>query len=109
MDPIFYSPDSVLGADVWLKNLLDNPSMSSYDVSKKIVQCVYDNGKFVQKSTHMAVKDITNMDVLGAKIANLGNKLTTEVGDNWGEVFEAWNQTHYISQGCFLHGLKGIC
>jgi len=90
---------SVLGADVWLKELMNNPKMSSYDLSKKIVQCVYDNGEFAQKTTHMAVTDLTKMDVLGAKIANLGNKLTTEVGDNWNEVFEAWNETHYISEG----------
>lgn len=91
---------SVLGADVWLKEMMDNPKMTSYDVSKKIVQCVYENGEFAQKTTHMAVTDLTKMDALGAKIANLGNKLTTEVGDNWNEVFEAWNETHYISQGC---------
>ena len=90
---------SVLGADVWLQSLMDNPTMSSFDVSKKIVQCVYDNGQFAQKTTHMAVTDLTKMDALGAKIANLGNKLTTEVQDKWPEVFEAWNETHYISEG----------
>lgn len=90
---------SVLGADVWLQELIDNPAMSSFDISKRIVQCVYDNGKFAQKTTHMAVTDLTKMDALGAKIANLGNKLTTEVQDKWNEVFEAWNETHYISQG----------
>jgi hypothetical protein len=90
---------SVLGADIWLKEMMDNPSMSSYDVSKKIVQCVYDNGQFAQKTTHMAVTDLNKMNALGAKIANLGNKLTTEVQDKWPEVFEAWNETHYISEG----------
>jgi hypothetical protein len=87
---------SVLGANVWLQEMMNNPAMSSYDVSKKIVQCVYDNGSFAQKTTHMAVTDLSKMDALGAKVANLGNKLTTEVGNNWGEVFEAWNETHYI-------------
>ncbi len=90
---------SVLGANVWLQEMLNNPSISSFDVAKKIVQCVYDNGQFAQKTTHMAVTDLTKMDVLGAKIANLGNKLTTEVGNNWGEVYEAWSETHYVSQG----------
>lgn len=90
---------SVLGADIWLKDLIENPSMSSYDLSKKIVQCVYNNGQFAQKTTHMAVTDLSKMDALGAKIANLGNKLTTEVQDKWPEVYEAWNETHYISEG----------
>lgn len=90
---------SVLGADEWLQDLIDNPGMSSYDLSKKIVQCVYNNGQFAQKTTHMAVTDLSKMDALGAKIANLGNKLTTEVKDKWQEVFESWNETHYISEG----------
>jgi len=90
---------SVLGADEWLQDLMDDPGMSSYDLSKKIVQCVYNNGEFAQKTTHMAVTDLSKMDVLGVKIGNLGNKLTTEVQDKWPEVFEAWNETHYISEG----------
>jgi hypothetical protein len=88
---------SVLGADVWLKELVENPFISSFDLSKRIVQCVYDNGKFAQKTTHMAVTDLSKMDQLASDIANLGNKLTTEVGDKWNEVFEAWTETHYIN------------
>jgi hypothetical protein len=90
---------SVLGANVWLKELINTPAMSSFDLSKRIVQCVYDNGSFAQKTTHMAVTDLSKMDLLGSKIANLGNKLTTEVGQNWTEVFDSWKETHYINEG----------
>ncbi|HNS16683.1 MAG TPA: clostripain-related cysteine peptidase [Bacteroidales bacterium] len=90
---------SVLGGDIWLKELIDNPTMTSLDLSKRIVQCVYDNGALAQKTTHMAVTDLKKMDLLGAKIANLGNKLTTEVTqETWAEVFEAWSETHYINE-----------
>lgn len=88
---------SVLGADTWLKSLIDNPQQSSFDISKKIVQCVYDNGTFAQKTTHMAVTDLSKMDALSANIGNLGNKLTTETGNYWSEVFDSWNETHYIN------------
>ena len=90
---------SVLGADVWLKELINAPGISSFDISKRIVQCVYDNGSFAQKTTHMAVTDLSKMDLLSSKIANLGNKLTTEVGENWAEVLESWSETHYINEG----------
>lgn len=35
------------------------------------------------------------MNSLAAKIADLGNKLIGETGNNWGEVLRAFNETHY--------------
>ncbi len=88
----------ILGADTWLAELVDNPKMDSYDLSKRIAQCVYDEGVEAQRfHTHMAVTDLSQIDALGAKLSEFGNRLVSEVGDNWDEVYESWEKTHYIS------------
>jgi len=88
----------ILGADTWLAELMEDPGMEAFDLSKRIAQCVYDQGVMAQRyPTHMAVVDLSRVEALGARTSEFGNRLVSEVGDNWGEVFMAWQTTHYIS------------
>jgi hypothetical protein len=88
---------SILGADQWLSTLISDPEMESYDFAREIAQVVYDRGAESQRETHMAVVDMSKLDALASKISDLGNRLVSESGDNWGEVRDAWKMTHYIS------------
>jgi hypothetical protein len=69
--------------------------MDGLDLSKEVVNAVYTTANEKQKDSHMAATDLSQMEALAAKIADLGNKLIGETGNNWGEVLDAFNQTHY--------------
>ncbi len=86
---------SILGSDKWLAELVANPDMSPLDISKKIVDAVYQTAGEKQKDCHMAVTDLTKVQALAAKVKDLGNNIVTEVGSDWGEVLQAFNETHY--------------
>ncbi|MEO0078281.1 MAG: clostripain-related cysteine peptidase [candidate division WOR-3 bacterium] len=86
---------SVLGSDKWLADLVANPDISPLDISKKIVDAVYQTAGEKQKDCHMAVTDLSKIQALAAKVKDLGNNIVTEVGDDWGEVLQAFNETHY--------------
>jgi len=86
---------SILGSDKWLADLAANPEMAPLDISKKIVDAVYQTAGEKQKDCHMAVTDLTKIQALAAKVKDLGNNIVTEVGDDWGEVLQAFSETHY--------------
>jgi hypothetical protein len=86
---------SILGAQKWLEILGADPGMDGLAISKEVVNAVYTTSNEKQKDSHMAVTDLTQMDLLAAKIADLGNKLIGETGNNWGEVLDAFSNTHY--------------
>jgi len=86
---------SILGSEQWLAYLTANPNTTPLEISKKIVEAVYATANNKQKQAHMAVTDLTKMTALASKISNLGNMLVTETGDNWNEVLDAFNSTHY--------------
>jgi len=89
---------SILGSDLWLAELVNNPTMPALDLATKVAQSVYDRGNESQKITHMAVTDLSKIRALGARISELGNRLITETRGNWAEVGHAWGQTHFTDQ-----------
>ncbi len=86
---------SILASDDWVAQMVATPTIAPLDICKKIVEAVYNRANVKQKQAHMAVTDLTKLDALAAKVADLGNKLITETGNNWGEVLDAFNTTHY--------------
>ncbi|MBN1466089.1 hypothetical protein JXA02_10025 [candidate division KSB1 bacterium] len=86
---------SILGSDIWMAELIQNPKMPSLDLATKVAQAVYDKGNEAQKITHMAVTDLSKVGALGAKVSDLGNRLITETRGHWDEVGHAWGLTHY--------------
>ncbi|MEO0079630.1 MAG: clostripain-related cysteine peptidase [candidate division WOR-3 bacterium] len=86
---------SILGSEQWLGQLVANPDMAPLDIAKKIVEAVDATARAKQKQSHMAVTDLSALGGLAAKIATLGNNLVTETGNHWGEVLDAFNNTHY--------------
>ncbi|MEO0093476.1 MAG: clostripain-related cysteine peptidase [candidate division WOR-3 bacterium] len=86
---------SILGSEQWLGHLSANPNTTPLEISKKIVEAVYATANNKQKQAHMAVTDLSKMTALASRISNLGNMLVTETGNNWNEVLDAFNSTHY--------------
>ncbi len=86
---------SILGSDKWVADLVANPDISPLDISKKIVDAVYQTAGEKQKDCHVAVTDLSKIQALAAKVKDLGNNIVTEAGDDWGEVLQAFNETHY--------------
>ena len=87
--------ESILGADEWLRTLVDNPSISPEELSGSIVDAVYNAAVRKGKKTHFAAIKTDKIRTLAVRIGNLGNHLVTESGSHWDEVVDAWNNTHY--------------
>ena len=86
---------SVLGPEIWLKHLVDDPKMKPQDLAEDIATTVYNQGKLQQKPIHMAVTDLSHIQELASKVANFSNRLVSETGNYWGEVEDAWGKTNY--------------
>jgi len=87
--------ESILGSAEWLDTLRKNPSIAPVELSRRIVQAVYNAAQRKGKRTHFAAIDLKKVGILGANIGHFGNHLVTESGDHWGEVKDAWGRTHF--------------
>ncbi|MEO0185289.1 MAG: clostripain-related cysteine peptidase [candidate division WOR-3 bacterium] len=86
---------SILGTSKWLSALVANPDITPEELSKSIVEGVYNTANEKQKICHMAACNLQLVSALGSKVSALGNNLVTETGSYWNEVLDAFNQTHY--------------
>ncbi|MBU1707192.1 hypothetical protein KKB28_04680 [bacterium] len=87
--------ENVLGANLWLAWLKDNLNASSDQLARKIAEKVYEAAQNKQKTTHFAMIDLSKLFTLGTKVGDLGTYLVNEGAQYWGEVVNAFNQTHY--------------
>ena len=77
----------------WLQALVDDPKMTSLEVSKKIVDAVYNSGVANKKSVVMSVIDLSKMDTLAYNISELAVNLATQSSEHAAEIFDAKKKT----------------
>jgi hypothetical protein len=86
--------ESVLGSNIWLTNLVANPTLGARDLATNIAEAVYQAGIDKQKIVHMAATDLSKIGHLAAKVDNFGTQLSTSIGDHWDELLDAWLHTN---------------
>jgi hypothetical protein len=90
--------ESVLGADIWLTDLVATPSKPPSQVASEIATAVKQAGIQKQKTVHMAATNLAVMNRLAAKVDNFATQIHTSAGDHWLEVLQAWLDTHVSDQ-----------
>ncbi len=98
------------GGEEWMTYLTGNPDASALDLAKKIVEACMNANERHQHTGHMAVTDLSQLDVLASKISTLGNDMVTHTGEHADEVFNAFGQTHRteLDDPCFCD-LREFC
>jgi hypothetical protein len=81
---------NILGSSEWLPTLTGNPDISSISLAHNIVDEVYNAASNKGKYVHIAAINLTKVDALASKVADLGNSLRMRAGAYWNEVFDAY-------------------
>ncbi|MCK4385502.1 MAG: PEGA domain-containing protein [candidate division Zixibacteria bacterium] len=84
------SMQNILGSSEWLQGLADDPDMSPGSLARNIVDEIYDAAESEDKETHIAAINLSKIEALASKVADLGNTLVMKAGAYWNEVFDAW-------------------
>ncbi len=86
---------SVLNAPEWLGALVNNPDMSPEELANNVASAVYDAGRTLHKTVHMASIKTAELNRLASHVGVLGLRISDNAGDHWDEIVDAWGRTHY--------------
>lgn len=86
--------EAVLGGDVWLTYLRENPDATPREFCESIVQSVGDAAGVRGKTIHYVLIDPAAMSELANKIGAFGNCLVEENAGFWDEIGHAWTETN---------------
>jgi hypothetical protein len=85
---------NILGSSKWLAGLADDPDIRSRDLARNMVDTIYHTADNKDKDIHIAAINLSKIDALASKVADLGNSLAMKAGAYWNEVLDAWNAVH---------------
>jgi hypothetical protein len=80
-------PRNILGLSAWLQDLTNNPNLSGKSIARSIATAIYNASKSDRSS--VSAIDLSKVDALTSKIADLGSLLITHTGTHWKEVVDA--------------------
>jgi hypothetical protein len=85
---------NILGSSKWLAGLADDPDIGSRDLTRNMVDTIFHTANNKYKGIHIAAINLSKVDILASRVADLGNSLATKAGAYWNEVLNAWNAVH---------------
>jgi hypothetical protein len=83
-----------LGSSKWLQDLTEDPDIGSRDLARNMVDTIYSTADNKDKDISIAAINLSKVDILASKVADLGNSLAMKAGAYWSEVLDAWNSVH---------------
>lgn len=83
-----------LGSSEWLRDLIDDPDIGSRDLVRNMVDTIFHTADNEDKDIHISAINLSEVENLASKVANLGDSLMMKVGAYWNEVLDAWNAVH---------------
>ncbi len=103
------SMNNILGFPTWLQDLTDNPNVSASSLAQSIATAIHSAA--VNKGVRVSISatDLSDVDVLTSKAADLGSLLVVDTGDNWGEVVDARQTSSHTELGYVNADLKKFC
>jgi hypothetical protein len=89
-------PDNIMGADVWLSYLTENPNTDVREFARRIPQAVDSAAYLVSpiKHFHSAAINLSKLSTLASDVSNLAQSLIDYTGSNWSKVWSAWEISH---------------
>jgi len=83
-----------LSSSEWLQDLIDDPDIGSRDLVRNMVDTIYHTADNNEKDISISAINLSKVNILASKVADLGNSLATKAGAYWNEVLAAWNAVH---------------
>jgi hypothetical protein len=103
------SMNNILGFPTWLQDLTDDPNVSASSLAQSIATAIHTAAVNKGLGVSISATDLSEVDVLSSKAADLGSLLVVHTGDNWGEVVDAREASSHSNLRYFDADLKKFC